>query len=734
MAHIPAVPAPASPPAPRARRGLLAGAAVLALLAGPASAAPQPQAGGRAGMPPEQPDAPALAPSPGPAPTVNPPPALAPDTGAGEAASGPGDQADAGDDDAEPVGSGAFGAFLGGQFALSRDDPSDAADLLLRALRADPDNATLQQQTFLACLLAGRDEAVPLAAQLHDTSAALLLLGDTKARDGQWHDAAALYGALAPQPLTDIIRPLLVAWAQQGAGDTDAALGTLAPLMRERHAQGIYALHAAMIADQAGRAEEAVRLFADAEAGFTGTNLRLAQIIASFEARHGDMAAARATIEALVARSPDLAMSGPGLLAAVGQPVISTPAEGIAEVYLAMAASLRQQNADAFAQVLLRLALRLRPDLTAAKLLMSDILLASHRAEEGLALLRGVPDGDPLHAVVALRIAQFEGALDEDAVAERALRALAAQYPDQPEPLEQLGAQLVRQKRFGEAVVAYDAAMARIAHPGDADWALFFDRGVALDRAHQWARAEDDLQRALRMAPDQAVVENYLGYSWADQNRNLAKARELLQRAVAAKPEDGEVVDSLGWVMLRQGDVAGAVRRLERATELSPDDATINSHLGDAYWAAGRRREAADQWRRALVFKPEPDEVAPIEAKLRRAEAELPGARAAGGGAGGAAGGAASRGAVFGHAAPAGGAAGAAQGAPDAASSPGGSAGAAVPAPAADGVAGRKAPAVAAPRSGPGSEGDAGSSGGAAPGPGEGSAVPGAMAPPAQGR
>ncbi|MGI3776397.1 MAG: hypothetical protein ACRYGC_03795, partial [Janthinobacterium lividum] len=225
------------------RRGLLAGVAVLALAAGAAVAAPQPQAG----VPPEQPDAPSLGPAPGQAPTVIPRrvPELAPPAA-------PDAQADDEDDDSDQVVSGAFGAFLGGQFAMSKDDPSDAADLLLRALRADAGNVTLEQQTFLACLLAGREEAVPLAAQLHDSAAALLLLGDTKAQDADWPGAQALYGALPPQPLTDIIKPLLVAWAQQGAGDTDAALGTLGPLMRDKHAQGIYALHAAMIADQAG--------------------------------------------------------------------------------------------------------------------------------------------------------------------------------------------------------------------------------------------------------------------------------------------------------------------------------------------------------------------------------------------------------------------------------------------------------------------------------------------------
>ena len=68
--------------------------------------------------------------------------------------------------------------------------------------------------------------------------------------------------------------------------------------------------------------------------------------------------------------------------------------------------------------------------------------------------------------------------------------------------------------------------------------------------------------------------------------------------------------------MLRQGQVTDAVRTLERAVELESEDATINGHLGDAYWAAGRRIEAQYQWRRALTLNPAPADVAKLEAKL----------------------------------------------------------------------------------------------------------------------
>ncbi len=41
---------------------------------------------------------------------------------------------------------------------------------------------------------------------------------------------------------------------------------------------------------------------------------------------------------------------------------------------------------------------------------------------------------------------------------------------------------------------------------------------------------------------------------------------------------------------------------MERAVELMPIDPVVNDHLGDVYWAVGRKREAEFQWHRALSF------------------------------------------------------------------------------------------------------------------------------------
>ena len=513
--------------------------------------------------------------------------------------------------------SGVYGDFLIGRFALIQSDPNEAATEFLRALAVRPDDKELLQQAFLACLIAGRAEAVQLARQLPDSQPAQLLLGQAEIRAGHWQAAEDKFRALPRQGLIEVLQPLLVAWAQQAEGRTDAALATLRPFTDGQRFRGIYALHAAMIADQAGRTADASHLYKQAQAEFGGTNLRLAQVLASWDARRGHLGEAERTLDTMLGNLPDMAIALPALTQASLTPAVPRPVDGIAEAYLALAATLRQQDAGEFAMLLLRLALDLRPDFTAARLLAADILDSQHHFENAVQMLVAVSANDPLIAVVRLQRAALIQQLGHAEEAKHELERLARDYPDSAVPMARLGDILRGQQRFTDATAAYDRAIARVKTPAEPDWALFYDRGICYERSHQWTKAQADFEHALTLSPDQPYVLNYLGYSWADMGRNLPQAREMLEKAVERRPNDGAVVDSLGWAMFRQGQVADAVRTLERAVELDPEDASINGHLGDAYWAAGRKLEAVYQWRRALNFNPEPDDAAKLEAKLQ---------------------------------------------------------------------------------------------------------------------
>ena len=60
----------------------------------------------------------------------------------------------------------------------------------------------------------------------------------------------------------------------------------------------------------------------------------------------------------------------------------------------------------------------------------------------------------------------------------------------------------------------------------------------------------------------------------------------------------------MGWAYFLLGQFSSSIEILEKAVSLSPNDATLNDHLGDAYWKAGRTREAISQWKRVLIFDP----------------------------------------------------------------------------------------------------------------------------------
>ncbi len=515
-----------------------------------------------------------------------------------------------------------FGAYLASQFAASQGQIGLAASQIGVALDADPSSLQLQKDAFGLGLLAGAPDVDRLAALLPQNPVAQLVLADAQARAGHWDQAELAYAELPHESLMDLLRPVLVAWAQQARGDTDKALETLQGSIDSGHMSAFYTLHSALIADVARRDGLADRLYTQLAQDMTEPNVRMTQIEASWQARSGRVSAARDTIDTLIRANPELAIVRKGMIESAATPQIADAKAGIAEAYAGMAGALRQDKQGELPPMLLQLALRMEPDLTEARLIQGELAAAQKRYGAAAETLAQISPHDPLAPVVQMHLASYLSRSGQATKAEAILQGLERTYPDRNEPPAQLGDVYIGEQKYADAVAAYGRAIALTPHPVKSDWTLFYARGAALERVHDWPRAEADMKRALQLDPNQAVVLNFLGFSWTEQNRNLPEAHDMIQRALDQRPNDGEIVDSLGWVDLRQGDVAQAVRLLEHAAEMDPTDPTITGHLGDAYWEAGRHLEAQDQWRRALVEKPDPEEASRIEARLKSAGGE----------------------------------------------------------------------------------------------------------------
>lgn len=519
----------------------------------------------------------------------------------------------------------AAGFFLAAHQAEEAGDRAAAARFMTQALQRDPGNIELLREAFRLELSEGHiDEADALAKRVvagpSDGQMAHLLLALEDAQHGAWSSAATSMARLPKLGLASVVAPMVEAWALAGEGRSDDAVKALDGLSSVRGFSVLRDFHAAMIEDLAGRSAEAEADYKKALAGETSPSYRVVESLANFYARHGRKQDALAIFEKYRASNPDAVRVELGIKALESgpkpAPKVQDAKQGLAQAMFDLGSALRQETDGGVALEFMRLALYMQPDLDVARITLADMLSAERRDSEALALYRGIGRDNPLYFSVRIRIAETLRSMDklDDAVKE--LESLAAEWPTRSEPLATEGDFLRSADRFPEAVKAYDRAIALIGTPGPHDWSLFYARGVALERAGDWGRAEKDFLEALRLSPDQPSVLNYLGYSWVDRGQNLDEARGLIERAVKLRPNDGYIVDSLGWVLYREGHFQSAVTHLERAVELKPDDPVINDHLGDAYWRVGRVSEARFQWRRALTLKPEPDLTTRLGLKL----------------------------------------------------------------------------------------------------------------------
>jgi Flp pilus assembly protein TadD len=528
-----------------------------------------------------------------------------------------------------------FGTYLAGKHAEQVRDYPAAAAWFAKAATIDPDAPELISRDFLMAVGAGDfDHAKTLAPQelkvdSSDVLAEMVLIID-RLKTGDSAGAIKHAMALPQDGIHRFIVPLAQTWAKMAAGDLAGADAALQQFDKYNGFEPLKNFQLGLLYDFAGHANKAEEYYNKALGDTAQLNWRLTDAIGNFYERHGKEADAKAlykkfteqNVGSEIAQSV-LAARPPG----VPKPLIGTAADGLAQSLFDLASVLNQAETLDLALVYDRFSLALQPNFRLAQLLLSDILAAQNEPEQSLAVLDQVPRNSPYSWSARLRVAADLDALDRSDEAVAQLREMAAESAKSVSADVQLGDVLRNKKRFKEAAAAYDEAIERAATEGLPDrWTLFYDRGVSLERAGEWPKAEADLERALELKPDQPLILNYLGYSWIDKGEKLDQGLKMIEKAVELRPTDGYIVDSLGWAHYRTGDYAGAVQYLERAVELVPDDSTINDHLGDAYWRTGRQIEARYQWRRALQFGPEQDDIQPIEGKLAHGLAPPPAA------------------------------------------------------------------------------------------------------------
>jgi tetratricopeptide (TPR) repeat protein len=480
--------------------------------------------------------------------------------------------------------------------------PDTAAASYARLLQASPDDKRLALRTYRQALTAGNFKLASLAAQNLDKAkalppdAVLMLLCDAiTARD--WDRAHALVGRIEKEQVFSFLVPVMRGWVAFGKQNKDAARH-LAPTPDAPLANAYARDHYLLIALASGRTDVLADIRRLIAANDTRA-LRLQLASAAVLAKRRDVANARAI---LVGRAPELAVARAALDAGrTPGGAIDTPALGLAELFAQLAVDVKGEGRSPISLQLARLATYLAPDSSAAVIAAADLLGSNGYPDTALTLLNRVSSDDPLWEAarqerggILLAAGNREAALaDAKRVAERP-DANTAAFVD-------LGGILSELDRPADAARAFQRAIDLDAAKGQPNWAHLFLKASALDRAGDWAGAKALLHQANKIDPSQAIILNYIGYGMLDRGENLAEAQVYIEKASALDPNDAAIADSLGWLHYKRGDYPRAIAALERAVAGDPGQSVMNEHLGDVYWAMGRRIEARYAWRAALV-------------------------------------------------------------------------------------------------------------------------------------
>jgi tetratricopeptide (TPR) repeat protein len=221
-------------------------------------------------------------------------------------------------------------------------------------------------------------------------------------------------------------------------------------------------------------------------------------------------------------------------------------------------------------------------DLVAAQQRRASILARQGKLEQGLKLLRALPERNPGDARLKL-LAQT---------------------------------QLLRDNQHYKA--AYDLlAKANAKPPIDPD--LLYDQAMLAEKMNNLPEMERLLRQVIAIKPDYQHAYNALGYSLAERNLRLPEAKQLVEKALAFAPGDPYISDSLAWVEYRMGNKAEALRILDTAYKARPDP-DIAAHLGEVLWSMGQRDRAEAIWKEGLLLNSENDT---LQETLKRLHVKL---------------------------------------------------------------------------------------------------------------
>lgn len=252
-----------------------------------------------------------------------------------------------------------------------------------------------------------------------------------------------------------------------------------------------------------------------------------------------------------------------------------------------------------------------------SKVLMILSQIAEQRGDVDAAYkwLEKIEGDDPkLYLAARMKMATLTARKGDVDGARKQLATLTPADPADQAQIFQTDAQLLREA--GDTRAAYtvlENAVKR--YPDNPD--LLYDFALVAEKVGNVELMEKLLRQVMIAAPDNQHAYNALGYSLAERNERLPEAYALIDQAMKMAPGDPFIMDSMGWVQFRMGNLDEAEALLRRAYALRADP-EIAVHLGEVLFVKGDTAGAQKMWQEAKSKDPKNDALKNTLARLNQ--------------------------------------------------------------------------------------------------------------------
>lgn len=282
----------------------------------------------------------------------------------------------------------------------------------------------------------------------------------------------------------------------------------------------------------------------------------------------------------------------PAALETYSKLVTVQPDSAVAQLRLA-SLHMAMQNQSAASDALKK-ALTLQPDFLDAQLAQASLEMVKNNYDGAMAIARQIQKQRPKSPVGYVTEGDVLMAQKKPALAVKAYEQAYAIGKSGP-LLIKVHASLSQAGKGKEATVRLTQWLKE--HPADPTTRMYLAGTYLADKQNK--AAIEQYQAVLQQNPKNATALNDL--AWAYQQEKDPRALEYAEKAYQLVPDNPAILDTLGWILVEQGNTTRGLPLLQKASSLAPEAADIHYHLILGLVKSGDKAQARKELEQLLA-------------------------------------------------------------------------------------------------------------------------------------